>query len=53
MKGNRRKGESFNGLCKMKINNSRRGAKGGLRMLTKRYGNRTFGDEMQNSLRES
>lgn len=53
MKGNRRKGESFNGLCKMKINNSRRGAKGGLRMLTKCYGNRTFSDEMQNSLRES
>lgn len=37
----------------MKINNSERGAKGGMRMLTKCYGNRKFSDETQNSLRES
>lgn len=37
----------------MKINNSGRGAKQGIMMLTKCYGNRKFSDEMQNSLRES
>lgn len=53
VKGNGRKRESFNGLCRMKIKSSERGAKEGMRMLTKCYGNRKFSDEMQNSLRES
>lgn len=54
MKGNvRKKRVSFNGLCRMKINNLERGAKQGIRMLTKCYGNRKFSDEMQNSPRES